>query len=190
MAQTQTFTALKDNALYQKISPRFNSAGFTENITVTQGFVLGLAARGYSASESRSLELTIDLLNAGASLNGTGIALFTSLMIESERDLKNNHFEPFIPALKERSNAERIKALADLAYGFQLGLCGESEPVISSIMDAEYTHKNREFKECLHFIESVVQIDENSSFSEDDFQLVCTELHNNICRIAELIRNN
>ena len=80
--------SLKSNALYQKVSPNFKQSGFQEPLAMVQGFILGLIARGHTSAESKTLELATSVLNSGEALSGSGIALFTTLLIESERVLQ------------------------------------------------------------------------------------------------------
>ena len=179
---------LKNNQLYQKISNSFNGAGFEENIATTQGFILGVICRGHGASDNKALTLTCEILNGGNAIGGSGIALFTTMLIELERQLKDQNVELFIPTKKEQAQKSvRLQTAADIAYGFMLGLCCEGNPVAGSIVDSDYVEKNANLKDYMKFIDFFKEIDVNDDFSEDDFNDVVENLHSMIQEIYTLL---
>lgn len=181
---------LKNNALYHKVNANFGKSGFQEPLTTVQGFILGLIARGHTSSDSKTLELATSVLNSSEALSGSGIALFTTLLIESERALKQKKLELFVPAKGEASVSERVQALVDIAYGFTLGFCGESQPIVGSIAQLNYKELNDELHVHLDLIEQLVHIDAAPGASEDDIKLVHDSLSSAIVRLSELMANN
>ncbi len=178
---------LKSNALYQKVSPNFKQSGFQEPLAMVQGFILGLIARGHTSAESKTLELATSVLNSGEALSGSGIALFTTLLIESERALQQKELALFVPGKEEGAARARVQALVDLAYGFSLGFCSESQPIAGSIVQTNYQELNDELREHLDLIENLTQIDAASGASDQDIKLVHDTLAAAIVRLYELV---
>lgn len=179
--------SLKDNSLYQKVHPNFSKSGFQEPLTTVQGFILGLLARDHTSSDKKTLELVTSVLNSGEALSGSGIALFTTMLIEEERELKSKSLSLFVPSQGEGSQSERVQALVDIAYGFTLGFCGESQPIAGSIVQMNYKALNDELREHLNLIEDLVHIDAASGASEEDIKLVNETLSTTIVRLSELM---
>lgn len=179
--------SLKSNVLYQKVHPNFGKSSFQEPLTTVQGFILGLLARGHTSSDKKTLELATSVLNSGEALSGSGIALFTTLLIEEERELKSKSLNLFVPGLGEGTPSERVQALIDIAYGFTLGFCGESQPIAGSIVQMNYKELNDELHEHLNLIEDLVHIDAASGANADDIKLVHETLSTTIVRLAELM---
>ena len=188
--------ALKDNKLYQSTQSSFAQCGFAENIQMMQGFILGMLARGLSSSDSKMLSNTVDILNGGVALSGKAIAIFTTLMIELERDLKQNTVNLFLPTAKDKaSNKERITALSDVAHGVLLGLsvpdnagndaAKELDPMQSAPINVmsdpksaymEIKRKSAAAQEQLQTLEAIANADSDSELDEEDFECVATEV--------------
>ena len=179
--------SLKNNGLYQKVHPNFGKSGFQEPLATVQGFILGLLARGHTSSDKATLELATSVLNSGEALSGSGIALFTTMLIEGERELKSKNLSLFVPGKGEGSQSERVQALVDIGYGFTLGFCGESQPIAGSIVQMNYKELNDELHEHLQLIQDLVQIDAASGASDEDIQLVYETLSTAIVRLSELM---
>lgn len=182
--------SLKNNDLYQKVVPGFKTAPFEESPAVTQGFLLGLIARGRGSSDSKALKITVDILNGGTALTGSGIALFTTMMIELERELKNNKLRLFVPSKKEESQKRRITCLTEIAYGFNLGMCCENQPTIGSIVEADYVENNGILKEDLEMVAMVGELDPESDYDEDDFDVVFDKFIETIVEIYTLFHRH
>lgn len=178
---------LKDNELYQKIKSKFNESSFEENMATTQGFILGIISRGHGASDKKSLELLTEILNGGTHLSGSGIALFTTMMIELERALQNKKLELFIPVAKEQNNMQRLAALRDLAYGFTLGILCEGNLTAGSIVEQDYAQKNELLNQDLDLIKAIAELDDHSNLDENDFKVVVDEAANTILEIYTLL---
>lgn len=172
---------LKNNQLYQKINSSFKNAGFEENIETTQGFILGLICRGHGSSDNKALTLTNNILNGGNIVSGSGIALFTTMLIELERQLKDQKLELFIPTSNDNlSKAVRLQSCIDIAYGYMLGFCCEGNPVAGSIVETDYAQKNAQLKDNMKYFDFFKEIDINDDFSEQDFIDVVEVLHSMI----------
>lgn len=182
--------SLKNNDLYQKVVPGFKTAPFEESPAVTQGFLLGLIARGRGSSDSKALKITVDILNGGTALTGSGIALFTTMMIELERELKNNKLRLFVPSKKEESQKRRITCLTEIAYGFNLGMCCENQPTVGSIVEADYVENNGILKEDLEMVAMVGELDPESDYDEDDFDVVFDKFIETIVEIYTLFHRH
>lgn len=182
--------SLKNNDLYQKVVPGFKTAPFEESPAVTQGFLLGLIARGRGSSDSKALKITVDILNGGTALTGSGIALFTTMMIELERELKNNKLKLFVPSKKEESQKRRITCLTEIAYGFNLGMCCENQPTVGSIVEADYVENNGILKEDLEMVAMVGELDPESDYDEDDFDVVFDKFIETIVEIYTLFHRH
>lgn len=182
--------SLKNNDLYQKVIPGFKTAPFEESPAVTQGFLLGLIARGRGSSDSKALKITVDILNGGTALTGSGIALFTTMMIELERELKNNKLKLFVPSKKEESQKRRITCLTEIAYGFNLGMCCENQPTVGSIVEADYVENNGILKEDLEMVAMVGELDPESDYDEDDFDVVFDKFIETIVEIYTLFHRH
>lgn len=182
--------SLKNNDLYQKVVPGFKTAPFEESPAVTQGFLLGLIARGRGSSDSKALKITVDILNGGTALTGSGIALFTTMMIELERELKNNKLRLFVPSKKEESQKRRITCLTEIAYGFNLGMCCENQPTVGSIVEADYVENNGILKEDLEMMAMVGELDPESDYDEDDFDVVFDKFIETIVEIYTLFHRH
>lgn len=178
---------LTDNELYQKIHGKFKESSFEENIATTQGFLLGVICRGHGSSDKKSLELVTEILNGGTRLSGTGIALFTTMMIELERALKDKKLTLFVPASQEQSNKTRCSAIIDITYGFTLGILCEGNLTAGSIVEQEYAEKNELLNRDLELIKAISQLDPDSDVDEDDFNVVVDEATNSIYEIYTLL---
>lgn len=163
---------LSKNDLYQKIKNGFKSAPFEESMATTQGFLLGLITRGHTCSDNKALEITINILNGGTNLSGSGIALFTTMMIELERELKEHKVKFFVSSQKEGSGKERISQISEIAYGFVLALCCENQPIVGSIVEEDYPQKNALLQENIEFLNEVANLDSESECDEESFELV------------------
>lgn len=178
--------SLKNNELYQKVISGFKSAPFEESPAMTQGFLLGLISRGRNSSDPQALKLTIDILNGGNTLSGSGIALFTTMMIELERELKSKKLKLFVPAASEQSTSDRIAHLAELSYGFTLSMYCENTPYVGSLIEKDYVENNRLLNEKLQLINDVSELDPYSDCEEEDFKLVYDETVDSIVTIYSL----
>lgn len=182
--------SLKNNELYHKVVPGFKTAPFEESPAVTQGFLLGLIARGRGSSDSQALKITTEILNGGTALSGSGIALFTTMMIELERELKNNKLKLFVPSAAEESGKRRLSLLAEVCYGFNLGMCCENNPTVGSIVETDYVQNNGMLKDDLEFIAQVAELDPDSDCDEEDFELVYEKTIETIVEIFSLFHKH
>ncbi len=184
--------SLKKNDLYKKVHPNFGKSGFQESLATVQGFVLGLLARGHTPSDSKTLELATTILNSGEPLTGSGIALFTTMLIEEERLLKvgleTRELGLFVPSAKEAPLKDRLQAMVDLAYGFNLGLCGESKPVIGSIADPDFHEINANLDEYIYNINAFSSVDTDDDASEADFAELLALLKDMILTVYLMIK--
>ena len=178
---------LKKNELYQKIHKSFAAAGFEESIACLQGFVLGLISRGHSSSDPKSLELTVNILNGGTRFSGTGIATFTTMAIELERELENEKLSLFIPGKDESSPKKLLQAIADLAYGFNLGLCCESRPVAGSIVQEDYPLRNTMLNENVEMLNEIANVDTECELDDESVEVVAEQLERSMIIIYGLM---
>lgn len=145
---------LKNHDLYNKVVKNFSQGGFEENIQTTQGFVLGLICAGYKASDSDSLTIAEDILNCGNPLSGTGVAVFTTLMIELENQIQKNDLELFIKNINEsdsKSKFEALQNLVNISYGFTLGYSCNAK--------TSKKKKNKSIENALYLIQTATEVD-------------------------------
>ena len=179
--------ALKQNPLYQSTYKSFEQSNFEESIQTVQGFILGLLAQGLNSSDNASLKLAQEILNNDTPLTGKSIAVFTTLLLELERDLKQNKIQFFLPQAEDQVNQDqRLKALGDTAYGALLGLSIPQQKIPFNVMadpkaakeQAMKSKTDRYTRERLEMLEQIANIDPEDvkDFSEEDYELVTTEM--------------
>ena len=112
------------------------------------------------------------------------------MMIELERELKNNKLRLFVPSKKEESQKRRITCLTEIAYGFNLGMCCENQPTVGSIVEADYVENNGILKEDLEMVAMVGELDPESDYDEDDFDVVFDKFIETIVEIYTLFHRH
>lgn len=176
---------LKQNTLYQSTYQSFTQSNFEESIQTVQGFILGLLAQGFDSSDRKILKLAQDILNDGIALSGKGVAVFTTLLLELERDLKENKIQLFLPQKEDQvSSKERIRALGAVAYGALLGLSLPQQDLPFNVMANPEEAKKQNAKgrmtkqerEQLETLEQIAKVDQDSALDEGDYDLIATEV--------------
>lgn len=181
-------TSLKQNSVYLKLKDGFKKDYFEESISCYQGFVLGMLAQGFTSSHREILSYTLDLFHASQPLPGEGIAVFTTLLIEMENQLKANNVMLFVPTAQDREpkqtkkdfNAIRLKSLSALAYGISLAYNFTPE---GQVKEADLSSDD---KEELEIITNIVQVDPSSKIDEADIQYVLDYILKSLYRRAKL----
>lgn len=177
-------TALTQNATYNSLKDSFAKNGINESIACVQGFILGMLSQGFDSGDRQILKYTIELLNDSEPLSGSAIASFTTLLIEAERELKAKKVEFYVlgpndniqKLPKEKFNAERLKTVADLAYGLSLGYGLTPQ---GPLQDKNLTQEQRDD---LIMFEHIFQIDVTSEIEEDDLKEVLDYLYSIVYR--------
>lgn len=176
---------LTQNVTYTTLKESFEKNGFAESIACIQGFILGMLGQGFTSGDREILKYTIELLNDGEPLSGNAIASFTTLLIEMERELNAKKVQFYVPTAednvakkaKKDFNAERLKCLADFAYGLSLGYNLTPQ---GPLQDKDLSSEQRDD---LVMLENIFQIDVVSEVDEDDLMEVQNYLHSIIYRI-------
>lgn len=177
--------SLKQNTLYQSTYQSFTQSNFEESIQTVQGFILGLLAQGFDSADRKILKLTQDILNDGITLSGKGVAVFTTLLLELERELKDNKIQLFLPQKDDQVKPqERLRALGAIAYGALLGLTIPQQALpFNVIADPEQSKAMRtrgkitpKEHEQLETLEQIAKVDPNSDLDEEDYDLIATEI--------------
>lgn len=176
---------LKQNTLYQSTYQSFTQSNFAESIQTVQGFILGLLAQGFDSSNRKIIKLTQDILNDEIALSGKGVAVFTTLLLELERDLKENKIQLFLPQKEDQASPqERIRSLGAIAYGALLGLSLPQQDLPFNVIANPEEAKNQRNKgnvtrqeyEQLETLEQIAKVDQYSDLNEEDYNLIATEI--------------
>lgn len=179
---------LKQNSVYLKLKDSFKKDYFEESLACYQGFVLGLLAQGFTSSNRDILKHTFEIFNDNQPLPGEGIAIYTTLLIEMERQLNEGKVQFFIPTAQDREpsqskkdfNVIRLDSLSDLAYGITLAYNFKVDGIIKQ---SELTPIE---KEELEVLSNIVQVDPKSKLDEDDISSVTEYILDTLYRRAKL----
>ena len=178
ISQTTPAPALKQNKLFADVSPKYQQGGFEKeaNIQTTQGFILGILAQGLDINNNQAINKATLLLNEDNPLSGTGLALFTTMLVALEAQLRDRQVELFIPNAKEAPTKERLQSLGDIAYGFTLGVFANGDIINNAELVKEFndpkTPRGRELREIMSLLSDISTLDPDSEFSENDFNTV------------------
>ena len=178
--------ALKDNNLYHSTVESFKQSNFEESIQTVQGFILGVLAQGLTSSDNQILQLFTQLINNDTALSGKGIAVFTTMLLELERDLKQNKVNLFLYSADDKATTkERLQALQDVAYGAMLGLSVHANPKGLAIMASKTRTQalasqkkiSPKLQDQLDTLSHITQVDVDSDeFSQQDYEFIATEI--------------
>lgn len=191
---------LKDNKTYNAIAPSFSKLNAEESLQTFQGFVLGYLC-GPEASHKEILHAMSFFLNGAEPFSGQAIAMITTLILESERDLKAGIINLFIEQEADKAeDSARMQHFIDVARGFVLSGAriedlneDDEKPKKKAKTRSKRGRKGKEqpkeqpseelpsdYDVAIEIIQIAITLStldpEDPDFSEEEFQLLCATL--------------
>ncbi|MCI6939333.1 MAG: hypothetical protein U0O25_00055 [Succinivibrio sp.] len=154
------------NGTYTKVLNDLNKAGITTTPFVWTSLMIGMMSKGVEAGSRIFINSFSSLLNDNQPLPGEIIAVLTNLGMDLKEKIEKGDEDLFSMPDSSFDKKLRLQTLADLSYGFALGLTVNSED--GSLEKI----KDKEMLADLATISEVAKVDIEAELDEEDLDNV------------------
>lgn len=154
------------NGLYNKVLKDLSESGITESHFQWYSLMIGLLAKGFEPGDRIFISVFSSLLNDGQPLPGALVANLSNLAIDAKEKIENGDADLFAMPDSSVEKKLRLQVLADLSYGFALGLTVNSKDgSLEKISDKDLLAD-------LNTISEVSRVDIDADLDEEDLDNV------------------
>ncbi len=162
---------------FDDIMVNLSHLGVNEDHYQWLGFIEGVIARGCEIGSPTLSKAVADILNGGMPLPGAFTAFITNLALELRTKLASSADDPFFYPKKTAKNSVKLKTLADLATGLNLGLAVNAQGIV------EHEIHDDNLKDFMNTLGSISQVDTSDDMDEEDLKAVLDYLATELRRI-------
>ena len=154
------------NGLYNKVLKELSESGISESHFQWYSLMIGLLAKGFEPGNRIFIKVFSSLLNDDEPLPGALVASLTNLAMDAKEKIETADADLFAMPDSSFEKKLRLQVLADLSYGFALGLTVDSKNgSLEKITDKEMLAD-------LNTISEVSRVDTDADLDEEDLDNV------------------